>query len=162
MATGKCGRPVGATRAECARRFDAGLGVGQIARALGLTRQAVSQQLLAAGRDPAGRFGGAVRAGRERFRDAWNAAPDLAAAAAALGLTERRARDRASALRRLGLALKRLPVRPPGPRAAPVAARVLALARRGLSRAEIARRSGADERYVSKLLSGAKAPRSLT
>jgi DNA-binding CsgD family transcriptional regulator len=137
--------------------------VAEIARALGISKQAVSVHLRASGRDPAARDGQASRAGRERFAELWNAAPDLGAAAAALGLTESQAVRKAVGLRAAGLALKRMPARrgPQTPRAAPVADRVLALHRRGLSRATILRRTGASPGYVSQLLGGSYRPRAL-
>jgi hypothetical protein len=76
----KRGRPrgtFGPRRAECLRRFDAGGTVAEIARAVGISKQAVSVHLRASGRDPAAAKGQALRAGWRQFRDAWNAAPDL-------------------------------------------------------------------------------------
>jgi DNA-binding transcriptional ArsR family regulator len=160
------GRPrgtFGPHRAECLRRFDAGGTVAEIARAVGISKQAVSVHLRASGRDPAAAKGRTQRAGRERFARLWNAAPDLGAAALALGLTEYQAVRKAVWLRAAGLALKRMPARrgPPKPRAAPVATRVLELHRRGWSRTAILRRTGANPGYVSQLLGGSYRPRAL-
>jgi hypothetical protein len=47
----------------------------------------------------------------DSFAAAWNAAADLGAAAAALGVTEAAARCRASRLRAVGYRLKRMPRR---------------------------------------------------
>jgi DNA-binding CsgD family transcriptional regulator len=162
----KRGRPrgtFGPHRAECLRRFDGGATVVEIARALGISQQAVSAHLRDSGRDPAGRDSRSRQSGRERFADLWNAAPDLGAAARALGLTESQAVRKAVWLRAAGLALKRMPARrgPQTPRAAPVAARVLALHRRGRNRAQILRRTGANPGYVSQLLGGSYLPKCL-
>src|SRR5947209_16856615 len=102
MARGKRGRPPGMdgpTRATVLRLFDAGATVAAIARALGVSRQAVSAHLRRSGRDPAAAKAELVRAGWRRFAAVWNAAPDVGTAARALGLTEREARQRAGRLR---------------------------------------------------------------
>jgi hypothetical protein len=141
------GRPrgtFGRHRAEGLRRSDGGATVAEIARRLRISKQAVSRHRRDSGRDSAARDGQTWRAERERFAELWNAAPDLGAAAAAL-------------------ALKRMPDRrgPQRPRAAPVTARVLELHNRGLSRAAILRRTGANPGYVSQLLGGSYRPRAL-
>jgi hypothetical protein len=134
------------------RLFDAGGTVAAVARALGLTRQAVSQHLRAAGRDPAAAARSAARAAGERFRAVWDGAADLAAAAAALGLTEWQARWRAVRLRRRGVPLKALPPRPRAPRGSPKADAVAGLHRRGVPVQDIVRRTGACLSYVFLLL----------
>jgi hypothetical protein len=70
---------------------------------------------------------------------------------------------RAVRLRAAGLKLKRMPARrgPRKPQPAPVATKVLELHRRGLSRAEVIRRTGANPGYISQLLTGPYRPRSL-
>jgi hypothetical protein len=145
------------------RLFDAGRTVAQIARRLRISKQAVSVHLRDSGRDPAAAKGRAGRAKNKRFAALWHAAPDLGAAAAALGLTEARAGKRATELRAAGLRLKYMPRRPglsePRPKAAPVAARVLELHNRGVSRADILRRTGANTDYVTQLLRGSYRPR---
>jgi hypothetical protein len=163
MPAKKRGRPrgtFGPTHAKVLRLFDAGRTVATIARRLRISKQAVSRHLRASGRDPAARDGRSRQSGRERFAALWNAAPDLRAAAAALGLTEYQAGRKAVHLRAAGLALKRMPARrgPRRLRAAPVAARVLELHNRGVSRADILRRTGANPGYVSQLLGGSYRP----
>jgi hypothetical protein len=140
--------------------FDAGRTVAAIARRLRISKQAVSVHLRNSGRDPAAAKGRAWRAKNKWFAALWNAAPELGAAAAALGLTESQAGRKAVHLRAAGLALKRMPARrgPQKPRAAPVAARVLELHNRGVSRADILRRTRANPGDVSQLLRGSYRP----
>ena len=108
------GRPrgtFGPTRARVLRLFDAGRTVAQIARRLRISKQAVSVHLRDSGRDPAAATGRAGRARNSRFAALWNAAPDLGAAAAALGLSESQAVRKAVWPRAAGLKLKRMPAR---------------------------------------------------
>src|SRR5205823_14919146 len=105
--------------------------------------------------DPAARAEAARQSAYERFRRAWDAAPDGAAAARALGLTERRARQRAAQLRALGVPLKQMPWAGPWARTAcprPVADRIARLYRRRLGGPAIARRTGASRTYVFAVL----------
>jgi hypothetical protein len=108
----------------------------------------VSQLLRTAGRDPAARQEAARAAEGERFRTVWVVAADLAAAARALGLTEKEARDRAAGLRRTGVPLKRMPRRYISQLPKPKAAAIARLHRRGVSVAEIVRRTGASRAYA--------------
>jgi len=98
-----------------------------------MSNQNVHRHLQCAGRDPGARYAArrasATCAVRERFAATWNAAPDVATAARALGVTARWASSFASRLRKdYGLALK-LFARAPAKRQA-----VEALLRAGLTR----------------------------
>jgi hypothetical protein len=109
-------RPPKLDAAECLRLFDAGKSVAWIARLNRVTKQAVSLLLRAAGRDPAARIAAALSASDRAFRDAWESAADVGAAAKALGLSDRAAANKAAGFRRRGIALKRMPRRStPGP-----------------------------------------------
>jgi predicted ArsR family transcriptional regulator len=118
-------------RARVVQLYDAGRSAPDIARELGLTRQAVYAHLDGAGRDlrAAGRATSAHA--RKRFTAAWNAAPTIEAAAEALGLSEGQARARANALRSRGLRLKQFPPRPPA-QPSPRRDRIEALWRQGV------------------------------
>jgi hypothetical protein len=136
----------------CVRLFDEGHAPAAIARQFRVTKQAVSQLLRAAGRDPAARQEAARAAEGERFRAAWDAAADLGAAARALGLTDKEARDRAAGLRQTGVPLKRMPRRSLSKLPRPKAAAIARLHRRGAPVPEIVRRTGASRSYVFLVL----------
>jgi hypothetical protein len=132
----------------CVHLFDAGESAAAIARRLRVTKQAVSRLLRTAGRDPAARQETTRAAEGEHFRAAWDAAADLVAAARALGLTAKEARDRAARLRRTGVPLKRMPRRYLSQLPRPKAAAIARLHRRGVPVPEIVRRTGASRAYV--------------
>jgi DNA-binding CsgD family transcriptional regulator len=143
------GRPpgtTGATRAKCLALYARGRSVQQIAAALAISKQAVSRHLRSSGHDPLRRVEAAAEADRERFRSAWEAAPTLAEAARALGLTGRETRLKAAGLRARGVPLKHFPA---PRRRGSKADRITALVRRGLGTKEIARRLGVSPGYVS-------------
>jgi transposase-like protein len=120
--------------------------VAAIARRLGLSVSAVRYRLRRAGLDPAAR----LAAERRRFVAAWQAAPDLAALARAVGMTALAARQRASYLRSTGVPLKRMPQ--PWPRPGTRTAAVVRLCRRGVPPAAVARRLGVCRHLVYQVL----------
>ncbi len=144
------GRPKGSngpTHYAVLRLFDAGHPPARVAEELGVSLRRVQQVLQAAGRAAA--TGPAARA--ERFAALWNAAADLAAAAAALGRTPSGAASAASRLRRRGVPLKRMPT-PRGPKPGVKARRIEELHGRGWEPTVIAREAGTTRAYVYDVL----------
>jgi hypothetical protein len=143
--TTKPGEP---TRARVLALHAAGKPTATIADKLGLTPTGVAYHLQRAGVDLYAEYAAGHEAAAERFVAAWNAAPTAAEAAEAVGRSLRAARNKASELRRRGLAAKYMPRRKP-PRKAPLRESVTALLRRGLSNRTVATRSGASLVYVA-------------
>jgi hypothetical protein len=84
---------------------------------------------------------------------AWNAAEGLDALAAAVGMTWQDAQRAATAFRRLGYSLKRMPA--VWPRQGSKAAEIILLARRGVAVGAIAVRVGARPEFVRRVLARA-------
>jgi hypothetical protein len=96
----------------------------------------------------------------EPFVAAWNAAEGLDALAAAVGMTRQDTQRAATALRRLGHALKRMPA--VWPRQGSKAAEILWLARTGAAEGDIAIRVGAELEFVRRVTARAAAAKHAT
>jgi hypothetical protein len=92
-----------------------------------------------------------------RFVALWNAAPDLASAAWAVGVTVALATNRATKLRALGHRLKRMV--PTWPRQGSKAAEVLRLCRLGVAPDDIAVRIGCTREFVRGVVARASVER---